>query len=187
MPENHDHSLFVPVQNHYDGHRRDINDLDLAAYVDAKIAAAIAANPGGGAIQSLTVEITDAQFKSLDSTPITIIPAPGSGKAIMLMAWAIVKKFSAGAYGGSGAGSNGLQMYIDGTSNIFSTEIVVQASAATNNLYYDTNKETGEWGFAAPIIENKAIELWSNLSNDMTGGNAANTLNVTVYYAVVDL
>jgi len=43
MPENHDHSKYVAVESHYEGHRRDINDLDLKAYIDARIAAA-----GGG-------------------------------------------------------------------------------------------------------------------------------------------
>lgn len=41
MPENHDHSKYVAVESHYEGHRRDINDLDLKAYIDERIANAI--------------------------------------------------------------------------------------------------------------------------------------------------
>ncbi len=37
MPENHNHSTYVEVQSWYEGHRRDINDLDLSAYVNEKI------------------------------------------------------------------------------------------------------------------------------------------------------
>lgn len=49
MPENHDHSRFIYNSYYYDGHRLDPSDLDLAAYIDARIAL----NPGG-AVQSLT-------------------------------------------------------------------------------------------------------------------------------------
>lgn len=45
MPENHEHSKYIGNPYHYDGHRLDINDLDLKAYIDARIAAA--SSPGG--------------------------------------------------------------------------------------------------------------------------------------------
>ena len=146
-------------------------------------------SPSGGALLSETVEITDAQFKNLDSVGITLIDATGVGKAIMVTSWAISKKFAAGAYGGTGAGANGLQMYIEGTGDTISREIVIVASSGTDEFYGGINTgPAGEpYNWFNSVVENKAVELWSNLSNDMTGGNAANTLKVTVYYVVVDL
>ena len=163
-------------------------------YLTEEIIKYLGANPSGAPggdslVLSATVEITDAQFKNLDSVGITLIDAPGVGKAIMVTSWAISKKFAAGAYGGTGAGANGLQMYIEGTGDTISREITIVASSASDEFYGGINTGPGgaPYNWFNSVVENKAVELWSNLSNDMTGGNAANTLKVTVYYVVVDL
>ena len=163
-------------------------------YLTEEIIKYLGANPpgspgGAGLVLSETVEITDAQFKNLDSVPVTMIAAPGVGKAVMIISWAVVKKFAAGAYAGTGSNANPLQMYVGNTEA--SRIITITANAATDDFLYTVNTgyptDTTPYNWFSSVVENKAIELWSNLSNDMTGGNAANTLKVTVYYVVVDL
>lgn len=52
------HSKFIAVESHYEGHRRDINDLDIREYVDERITAI------GGGSSYLPLDLTD------DVTPI---------------------------------------------------------------------------------------------------------------------
>src|SRR6185295_18778494 len=77
------------------------------------------AAPSGGSVLTATVTLTSAQIKALHATPIQLVAAPGSGKAIVVL-YGYLGKF---VYGGS---------------NVF----VAGASQAIK-LYYGTTQSIG--------------------------------------------
>lgn len=78
------------------------------------------ANPSG-AVQVARVALTSAQIKALDSTPITIVPAPGAGRAIIVLGGVLESIFNSVAY--VGLGSVSLQLTYDGIAYASTTGI----------------------------------------------------------------
>ncbi len=163
----------------------------------------IAAFPGlagssSGGLLSATVELTDAQIKALPTTGIEIVAAPGAGKAIDIISCIVSTNFVT-AYtnitdaslsfldnDGSEIGLTLPTTVILGTTTRYigkmTTPLVFLGSGS-----FDGSFITQPTSFAD--IENKPIvikDYYAGVSN-YTGGNAANTLKVTVYYVVVDL
>ena len=148
-----------------------------------------AANEGGGGGSGYLVAevtLTDEQIKTLDEAGVIVVPAPGAGKIISVIQWQLVMDFSGGAYSGTGVGTNALQLYVEGSSSTVSQTITIAANSTTPE-YLSRTVSAAVSQFFLSAIENKAIEVWSNLSNNLTGGNAANTLKVRVVYTEVDV
>ena len=121
------------------------------------------------------VVLTSAQFKALDVTPITIIPAPGVGKVIQVNQ--LLVKLT---YGGSNAftvGGNNVLTYGNpagtaATNTINSTTLTnTQSGYANGSLIVIPNNT------AATALENLAIVISATAAN---GGNAANDNTVTI-------
>lgn len=159
---------------------------------------------GGGsqAIQSATVTLTDAQIKALPSTPFTLVAAPGSGKLILPVDAVMSLDAQGGAYTnvtnqqmwlsyGSG-GRTISAIYDENTQGAFADDSAVhvllgfsnsQVTSLTGTVY-----STAWWSDDTGGIANAALTLGMfNGGGDLTGGDPANSLKVTVLYAVVDL
>lgn len=146
-------------------------------------------------IKQTSVTIIDAQIKTIPTTAIVLIAAPGPGKIIVPIAVLLVFDTTAGAYTGVDANAS-LQLMFG----------VVEASGAVLTLdglsgqkvyaFIPSNSATGTGNFAgiqvssvhSPVPENTALSIkddwWGN--SDYTGGDPANTLKVTVFYSIIN-
>ncbi len=142
--------------------------------------------PAGGTatFNVSTVTLTSAQVKACRATPIEVIAAQGSGKAIAIHN--VVSKFT---YGGTNAFTN-------------VQAISVFYNAGTAQSWYVTNAATPMNGTASNVIMGQQLLNYNTLANmenvnvvvKNTGaseitGNAANnnTLTVAVYWSSISL
>ena len=159
---------------------------------------------GAGSLQSATVELTDAQIKALPTTLVDIVPAQGVGKMVVPVTAFIQSNFEAGVY--TNIVDASWQLTNNATGDVSDTKLSapLRAEAILNSqssqLYFFAIPEmrVGASSFAGYVVTstsftepgNKPLSIgdgFSDSGSPYTGGNAANTLKVTVYYVVVDL
>lgn len=152
---------------------------------------------------SAQVTLTDAQIKALPTTGIQIVAAPGAGKIIRPFKTFLDTNTSAGAYtnladGGFitiETGGNGLGQVIGNnaaTSNSELTDLLGVASQRGQDVdqsyqdYQATFDGVYSYSFALSGPTNGALTIraYNAAAGNFTGGNAANTLKVTVLYLV---
>jgi hypothetical protein len=171
------------------------------------IATSQAGTPQEVAEYELKTVLTDAEIKALQTTSIQLVPAQGAGKALFFKGAIFRKKFTAGSYGTFTDGDVLYIRYADPASRQLDAGFVQDNANGVSALedffwttgekYFDPIKQNlqGTNKLQQPSViadamefENKALELKAIIANgDLTGGNAANTLEVTVYYSIVDL
>jgi len=177
-------------------------------YLTEEIIKYLGANPGGSPggdslVLSATVELTDAQIKALPTTPFEIVPAQGAGKFILPVSAIIQSNFSGGVYTNITDASWQLVYNDAGSTNLASTPMRSQSILNTTNenfsIFAIPNMFAGVTTFDGSVVTstligvdyaNKPLAIFDRFTesfSDYTGGNAANTLKVTVYYVVVDL
>lgn len=162
---------------------------------------------GGDAMLVRTTTMTNAQVKALPTTPFEIVPAPGAGKLLVLHQAIIDKKTVIAAYTGLSASStqpylniqlaNGDPLSSYSVNDSTSTPALAELTDLMDNsnmkhvfLPWQQVDTSNGWG----IIEianmsaagvNQAMQLHMvNAAGNLTGGNAANTWIVTVYYSI---
>ncbi len=173
---------------------------DLRQIVN-QLADYLEANPispgGGGSVLSASVTLTDAQIKALPTTAIEIVAAQGVGKMISVLMAVANWSVSAGAYTNQDADT---RFWIQNEGGAALSTVISQIPSATTNRGYNLIggaliNSAGAWngivesdGYNVSQLANKNIQAFiDNAGGDLTGGNAANTLKVTVYYVIVDL
>ncbi|HEX4875753.1 MAG TPA: hypothetical protein VFV31_03720 [Chitinophagaceae bacterium] len=190
-----------PTTIYFDG----VSSANAAAVVTSL--KAMFSNLGGGGtqtIQSATVTLTDAQIKALPSTAVEIVAAQGSGKVALPIYFSVYIDTSGGSYSGV-TNASAILIYeslsgVKYLSSVLPTESALSGTLKTFNF---SNCPFSEQGFAVysginintlsiqqPYEpDNLAIKISGsyNGTSNYTGGNAANTMKVTVYYIVVDL
>ncbi len=155
--------------------------------------------------------LTNAQIKALPTTPITLVAAPAVGLRVKMLGASLRSSFAAGQYTNINAtyaacalsyGSDFTQWATVGIvddvtytdANRFTalfgntTQGLVDlapyldapSDGAANDLWVLPNVRTTASAAAIALV----IAMDNNGSGALTGGNAANTLTVTVYYAL---
>lgn len=157
-------------------------------------------------VLSRMVTLTDAQIKALPSTPIEIVPAAGAEKAIIVINATTIIDRDAGFYTNLDADGY-LAIGTDAVDLMFPA-FNEQGSSSGLEAFIGSNNETRQiavlscasqftapgWGIVAnPIprssLNNKAVVIKANngSSGNLTGGNSANSLRVSVAYFETDV
>jgi len=169
-----------------------------------------------GGIKSATVTLTDAQIKALPTTPVEVVPAPGVGKITLLQQAFLVVDAQGGAYtigapavefwighaaNGAYSQTNTYQLADDfyqllgddsGVYAFVMSPYYLSSPGGTAPLNGPTNI-IGSFDYIAidESVVNRPLLFGARHSSegpvDFTGGDPANTLKVTCFYAVVNL
>jgi hypothetical protein len=131
-----------------------------------------------------TTEITTAQLLALSATPQTIVPAPGSGFAIVPLRMQLYKPAGT-AYGGIAAGEDLVAKYTNGSGAqcsgvVEATGFLDQATAETRMV--GMPGATGTTAGSYEPVDNAAVVLHM-LTGEVTTGNTS--LFVRVWYDVI--
>ncbi len=153
-----------------------------------------------GLFQKKVITLTNAQIKALPTTSIEIIPAPGANKVIcapiVTTGAALASLFLHWAADYTNINTNLALKFKLGTSGVSVQflSIISKALLVTGGLNFLFVPSQGDIDSTSISNDpdtrvNKAISLSiDNMgSGDLTGGDAANTLTVTVYYTIIDV
>jgi hypothetical protein len=129
-----------------------------------------------------STSLTAAQVLTLNTAPVTIIPAPGVGKAIALNSLVIEMNRSAVAFTGGGAVGPVLQ----GATGTFLT---ANQMAATDVTTGGAGQVTRLLDLATPaggvgLLPNTAVQLFAGTANFAAG---TGTMKVMANYSIIDL
>jgi hypothetical protein len=156
-------------------------------------------------IHTATVTLTDAQIKALPTTGVIVVPAPGIGKLVFAEAYVgggnfhlLLHQVSGGGYTNLDAGIK-WSFYVPGGTADAGYNGTNPSEQISDFLTY---QDDVFWPFAHPgevneggdfnsvsQFENQPVmfQLHNGFAGNLTGGNSANTLKVTVYYTIVTL
>lgn len=126
-------------------------------------------------ILEVGVNLTDAQIKAGFSAPVTILAAPGANLIYQVLGWSISLDNAAGAYVGGG---NALLVMNSVQVSLVIGVAFFTADAAASKLRWASASD-------APALTSTAVNtalLYTHLTADFTGGNAANKATVNVLY-----
>jgi hypothetical protein len=151
------------------------------------------------------VTLTDAQIKSLPTTPITIVAAPASGFRVRALHVSFSVDTNAGAYTNINAmyadihgGDYGLYGLIDDATPVPALTNLTQILGSAARTVYDVSiPNNAAIGTGIGYVQNTNVETKAAVdavafqlagdnsgSGNWTGGNAANTMKVTLYYVI---
>lgn len=138
---------------------------------------------GPSVIRYATVAITNAQFLAIRATPVSLVAAPGAGKRLVFVGASLNLNATAGAY--TETADNLAVRYIGTTGQIVSqavetTGLIDQAGKMHSDILPKIDPITTE----AQSV-NAALVLHNTGDGEFGGGNAANTIRVTVAYRIV--
>jgi hypothetical protein len=164
---------------------------------------------GGGTATEVTVYqlktiITDAQIKAMPTTSVELIPAPGEGKMIVMYPPFLKSSLSAGAYGGTNVSGDYFAICYSGHG------IIAALPNSTPWPFFNTFFAGGDKAVLLPLTDAQydadwtgmlpiSIGSFANYNNrsiiatmsvaggDLTGGDPANTIDITLFYSIVDL
>ncbi len=185
-------------------------DADSNARVVVNPAEIVEDDGGSSLLKTATVTLTNAQIKALPTTPVVIVPATevlgysGFPTTIFLVSKALLRlDCSAGIYTNVDNDSNILLCWgSDASTDIGIAAAIRDDTTSTPSIFPSTFDFIGgsdptkavasfllsEGFFLTDGLQDNAVALFiHNTLGNFTGGNAANTLKVTVYYMVVDV
>lgn len=133
----------------------------------------INAAAGGGGLTSVTRVLTDAEIKSLNTVPLTLVTGSSNQAVIPWFAYTYVDS-QAGAY--SASPTLFLQMTAGGSAFMALPSFLGFADRYFTRVQNFTTQTFDNASFATTLIFQS--------SADVTGGNAANTMTLVVYYSI---
>jgi len=119
---------------------------------------------------SLKQTIATANVLTLNGTPVTLIEAPGSGRAILLLSAAVFLDYNSIAY----ATNTNLQIQTDGSNEVLFESGILQS---VNDTFVQLTRVSGAAG-NDQVIENAAVEATVETGNP-TAGNSPITIYLT--------
>lgn len=159
----------------------------------------VSATGGAGILQTTSVQLADAQIKALPTTYIQVIAAPGANKQILLLGAHAKIDSAAGEYTNLDTDNGLLLTY--GEWDIEASGVIELLGG--NTVKYITfppaaysGQRVGWNGYltqtgvgSSAFVVNKEIRIVGSnaAAGNFTGGNAANTMTITVYYVIVDV
>ncbi len=131
-----------------------------------------------------TGTLTQANLVAMNGTPVTLVAAPGAGKAIVVDEVELLHSYSTAAY--TGGGDVSIEYATSGTDVVtIADTFVTDTSSASTLVKPDVYTSTGsDNGFSLSANVNKAIQV-TNASGAFGAGNAANILKYRVRYHVI--
>lgn len=157
--------------------------LDADGLAALQEAAGGAVSGGSGLLQVATMTLTDAQIKALGEVPVEVIPAPGANKLLLPISAVAVLNCAAGAYTGL-TGTPAVVLWYENQDTIaegYATSFPWGHAADHQDLNMAVVAQNG------PNENNAIVITMTSQDGDLANGHADNTLNVTVYYVIVDL
>lgn len=141
-----------------------------------------------GQIQQATVVLTSAQVKSLNATPITIVPAPGAGYVINPLVLTVKKKYG-GTNVWTAAAAQTLRLnYTNGAgTTIFTTALSNLSITSANDRIAAAGGLSSTSG-SYSSIGNQPIVILNPVATEISG-NAANnnTITINLLYSIVTI
>ena len=180
-----------------------VEQTGTPAEIVSKLQTEVFTAPGGAvevAVYQRKTVLTDAQIKALPTTPVELVPAPGVGKFLTYHSAVVLRKPFAAGYTNI---SNNDTIYIDlddyGVSRVFTDNVESGLQDLSELLGGYAPEQKKLWtvginGGTRPNMmgingstDNEPLRLVGMASGNWTGGHANNTLEVTVFYSIVDL
>lgn len=148
-----------------------------------------------------TIPLTNAQIKSLPTTPFELLPAPGAGKVIKVISGVVVLDNMAGVYtdvspdpgsgsylsydnGASATNNAGLAMFYNVAQSIQGVTPTANITAGGLTEAYNALSQIENKPIVFSVYNDNGID---GTSIDFTGGHTDNTMKITVIYSIVDL
>lgn len=130
-------------------------------------------------LQETSVTITATQLKALNTTPISLIAAPGEGYAIALDSAVLFLDYNSAAYDGIASGEDLNIRYTDGSGALVATiETDPFLTSTADALRYVQPATTA----AITPVDNAALVLYMATGNIATGDSP---LKIKLYYRVI--
>ncbi len=130
-----------------------------------------------GTPQFATITLTSTQILALNTTPITLVAAPGAGKAIMIKdGWARIN------YNSTTYSNTLVQLKINGADEPQATISYLLESTVTRYIKIDSAQPYLDTTSKKSILENAALQIYTS-ANPTTGNS---TIDILVEYQILD-
>lgn len=156
--------------------------------------------PVAATVYSEVVTLTDAQIKSLPSSPVEILPSPGADKMILPVS-VVVKFENSGNYTdiaptatlaivhyGYGLLASLSEGYNSGVSNLLANDADMFSVLNPQSSISPTMGMRADYNYPEYFADQGlTLILYNGFNGDLEGGDSTNALTITVYYVIIDL